>query len=81
MGDFQVWVGAGLRLLVVAAGGLLCVGAGLQAQAPGAAPVAKTMLMEPPTPLLPAMLGGLHRAARAIRATGWAQLILPMRRC
>jgi hypothetical protein len=70
MGDFQVRVGAGLRLLVVAAGGLLCVGPGLQAQAPGAAPVAKTMLMEPPTPLLPAMLGGLHRAAEGDSGDG-----------
>ncbi len=43
----------------------LCAGVSAQAQTqvqvPG--PVAKTMLVEPPTPLLPATLGGLHREA------------------
>ena len=72
MGDLAVKVGAALRLMSMTALGLVCfaAGTGLQAQAPGAAPVAKTMLMEPPTPLLPAMLGGLHRVAEGDSGDG-----------
>jgi hypothetical protein len=40
----------------------MCAGlAGISAQTPGV--TAKTMLVEPPAPLLPATLGGLHREA------------------
>jgi hypothetical protein len=56
-----------MRLTICAVAVGLCVasGAGLaaQAQGQGAGQTAKTMLMEPPTPLLPATLGKLHRAA------------------
>jgi len=60
-----------LRIAVwlVAAGLCAALGAGLaaqtqaQTQGPGAGPVAKTMLMEPPTPLLPATLDKLKRVA------------------
>jgi len=54
----------------------LCVaaGVGLYAQAPGARPVAKTMLMEPPTPLLPATLGKLKRAAEGDSGDGLGQV-------
>ena len=54
-----------IAVWAVAAGLCAASGAGLaaqtQTQGPGAGPVAKTMLMEPPTPLLPATLVGLHR--------------------
>jgi hypothetical protein len=63
----------GWRLSVVAALGLLCVVAGVgQAQAPAAAPVAKTMLVEPPAPLLPATLGKLKRVAEGDSGDGLA---------
>jgi hypothetical protein len=48
------------RLLMMAG---IVSGVGLQAQAQGAAPVAKTMLIEPPAPLLPATLGKMKRVA------------------
>jgi hypothetical protein len=65
MGDLALKFGAALRLMSMTALGLVCfaAGTGLPAQAPGAAPVARTMLMEPPTPLLPATLGKLKRVA------------------
>ena len=62
MGDsFRVMA----RAAVCAVAVVLCaaIGAGVTAHAQGSGPVAKTMLVEPPTPLLPATLGGLHREA------------------
>jgi hypothetical protein len=59
----------GMRLSAIAAGVCACVvmAAGLMAQAPAAPPAlsqqAKTMLVEPPSPLLPATLGKLKRVA------------------
>jgi len=52
------------------------VGAGIavQAQAPGAPPAAKTMLVEPPPPLLPATLGKLTRAAEGDVGDGLGRL-------
>jgi hypothetical protein len=56
-----------IAVCVVAAGLCAASGVGLaaqmQTQGPGAGPVAKTMLMEPPTPLLPKTLGKLRRVA------------------
>jgi hypothetical protein len=57
------------RVAVCAVAAGLCASSGAaisaqtQTQGPGAGPVAKTMLMEPPTPLLPATLGKLRRVA------------------
>jgi len=55
------------RAAVCSVAVVLCpaMGAGVTAlaQAQGSAPVAKTMLVEPPTPLLPATLGKLKRVA------------------
>jgi hypothetical protein len=68
-------LGKRLRLSVMAAG--ICVGAAgmvLPAQAPGAPPVAKTMLVEPPAPLLPATLGKLKRAADGDVGDGLGQV-------
>jgi hypothetical protein len=68
-------LGKGLRLPVMAAG--ICVVAGgmyLQAQAPVAPPVAKTMLVEPPAPLLPATLGKLKRVADGDVGDGLGQV-------
>jgi hypothetical protein len=74
--EHLVLIGRGLRLATMAAGISLCAGAwgSARAQAPGPAPVAKTMLMEPPTPLLPATLGGLHRAAEGDSGDGLGQV-------
>ncbi len=76
MGDFWVKLGEALRLSVMAAAGLVCLVAGnaLRAQAPGAAPVAKTMLVEPPAPLLPANLGKLTRVAEGDSGDGLGKL-------
>lgn len=65
-------LGNGLRLSVIAAGILVCAAA--RAQAPGAPPAAKTMLVEPPTPLLPATLGKLKRVADADVGDGLGQV-------
>ena len=54
--------------LLVAAGA--CVGVGLYAQTPSEGPIAKTMLMEPPAPLLPATLSKLKRAAEGDSGDG-----------
>jgi hypothetical protein len=57
------------RVAVCAVAAGLCATSGAaisaqtQTQGPGAGPVAKTMLVEPPTPLLPATLGKLRRVA------------------
>jgi hypothetical protein len=72
---YRILLGKGLRLSLMAAG--ICVGAGamvLQAQAPGAPPVSKTMLVEPPAPLLPATLGKLKRAADGDVGDGLGQV-------
>jgi len=63
--EYRVLVGKGLRLAAMAAGICVCAvaGGGLWAQAPGAPPVVKTMLVEPPAPLLPGTLGKLKRVA------------------
>lgn len=65
-----------MRLSAMAAG--ICVGAavsgGLQAQAPSAPPMAKTMLVEPPAPLLPATLGKLKRVADGDVGDGLGQV-------
>jgi hypothetical protein len=76
MGDFRVKLGGALRLSVMAAAGMVCLVAGdaVYAQAPGAAPVAKTMLVEPPVPLLPATLGKLTRAAEGDSGDGLGKL-------
>jgi hypothetical protein len=58
-----------MRLAVCAVAAGLCAASGVvlfaqaQSQGQGAGPVSKTMLMEPPTPLLPATLGKMKRAA------------------
>jgi hypothetical protein len=52
MGDFRVKLREGLRLSVMAMMGLACVGAGV-----AQAPAGKTMLIEPPTQLLPQRFG------------------------
>jgi hypothetical protein len=72
----RVLIGKGLRLATMAAGISVCAGAwgSVRAQAPGAAPVAKTMLMEPPTPLLPATLGKGQRAAEGDSGDGLGQV-------
>jgi hypothetical protein len=69
-------IGKGLRLAAMAAGIFACVGGwgGAPAQTPGATPVAKTMLMEPPTPLLPATLGKLKRVAEGDSGDGLGQM-------
>jgi hypothetical protein len=56
---------ARVAVCVVAVGLCTAAGAGLaaQTQGPGTEPLAKTRLMEPPTPLLPATLGKLRRVA------------------
>src|ERR1700744_6200298 len=61
-------LGAGLRLAGVAALGVGCLGpgSGLRAQAP----TTKTMLMEPPAPLLPATLGKMTRVAEGDSGDG-----------
>jgi hypothetical protein len=62
MGDFFVKLSCGLRLMATAI--VVVCGAGFSARAQVAAPAAstKTMLVEPPAPLLPATLGKLTRA-------------------
>jgi hypothetical protein len=69
MGDFSqrsmCWRAA--RLLVAAGA---CVGVAVYAQTPSEGPVAKTMLMEPPAPLLPATLSKLKRAAEGDSGDG-----------
>jgi hypothetical protein len=73
MGFHRILLGKGLRLLLMAAGILACLsaGAGVQAQAQGAPSAAgKTMLVEPPPPLLPATLGKLKRAAEGDSGDG-----------
>jgi hypothetical protein len=76
MGDFWIKLSEALRLSVMTAVGLLCFisGDALYAQAPSAAPVAKTMLVEPPTPLLPAALGKLTRVAEGDSGDGLGKL-------
>ena len=59
-----------IAVLTVVAGVCAFAGGGLYAQAP----VAKTMLMEPPTPLLPATLGKLKRVAEGDSGDGLGQL-------
>jgi hypothetical protein len=66
MGDsprYELMLGRGLRLIVAAASVFVCV-AGVSAQTQVAAPAGstKTMLIEPPAPLLPATLGKLTRS-------------------
>ena len=69
-----------MRLVVCAVAVGVCVasGAGLaaqtQTQGPGTGPVAKTMLMEPPTPLLPATMGKLTRVAEGDVGDGLGQV-------
>ena len=62
----------------VAVGVCAALGAGTSAQTlaqgQGAGPVAKTMLMEPPTPLLPATLGKLKRVAEGDVGDGLGQV-------
>ena len=48
----------------------LCTGSCAQAQAQGSVPVAKTMLVEPPTPLLPMTLGKLKRVSEGDAGDG-----------
>lgn len=72
MGDFRVRLNEALRLSVMAVAGLVCLAAGSAAHAQ--APVAKTMLVEPPAPLLPATLGGLHREAEGDSGDGLGRL-------
>jgi hypothetical protein len=69
---FRVRCGAGLRLSLMAAVGVVWVvaGTGLDAQAP----VAQTMLIEPPAPLLPATLGKLTRVAEGDVTEGLGRL-------
>jgi hypothetical protein len=69
-------LGDGSRLSAIAAGVFLCAAmcGGLRAQAAGAAPVAKTMLVEPPTPLLPPTLGKLQRVAEGDVGDGLGKL-------
>ena len=71
MGEFRGlrgWRSRGIRLSLLMAAAMVCVGTGglLRAQAP----VSKTMLMEPPSPLLPATLGKLQRAAEGDSGDG-----------
>src|SRR5271155_3885838 len=75
--DYRVGFGKGLRLLAGAALGCvcLCAGLGLRAQAP--ATPAKTMLVEPPSPLLPATLGKLTRVADGEVGDGLGALNVP----
>jgi hypothetical protein len=74
MGDFRVKVGDGLRLSVLAAMGLLCVGLGgvTVARAQDVGP--KTMLAMPPAPLLPQTLGKLTRVAEGDAGDGLGKL-------
>ena len=74
--EHQGLIGKGLWLPAMAAGIFVCAGAGIGvlAQSPGAPPVAKTMLVEPPPPLLPATLGKLKRAAEGDVGDGLGQL-------
>jgi hypothetical protein len=65
-------LGKGLRLSVMAAG--ICACGDLHAQAPVAPPQQKTMLVEPPAPLLPATLGKLKRAAEGDVGDGLGQV-------
>jgi len=76
MGDFRFKLSEAARLSVMAVAGLVCLVAGdaVDAQAPGAAPVAKTMLVEPPAPLLPAKLGKLTRVAEGDSGDGIGKL-------
>jgi hypothetical protein len=68
-------LGTGLRLSMMAAGICVCAAwNGLQAQGPGGPPVAKTMLVEPPAPLLPATLGKLKRVADGDVGDGLGQV-------
>jgi hypothetical protein len=55
MGDFRARLGEGLRRVMIAAFGLVCAAA--SAGAAAQAPVTKTMLLEPPTQLLPQRFG------------------------
>jgi len=73
---YRILLGRGLRLSAMAAGIFVCAAmqSGLRAQAPGAPPVAKTMLVEPPAPLLPATLGKLKRAADGDVGDGLGQV-------
>jgi hypothetical protein len=80
MGEFRMRFGEGLRLSLrlsmIAAVGLVCAftGARSSAQTPVAPPVAKTMLTEPPVPLLPATLGKLTRVAQGDSGDGLGSL-------
>ncbi|MDP9050034.1 MAG: hypothetical protein M3O31_04825 [Acidobacteriota bacterium] len=68
-------LGNWLRLSAMAAGIFVCAsGMYLQAQALGVPPQAKTMLVEPPAPLLPATLGKLKRAAEGDVGDGLGSL-------
>jgi hypothetical protein len=62
------------RVAVCAVAVVLCAASGIgvtaRAQAQGSVPVTKTMLVEPPTPLLPETLGGLHRQANGDAGDG-----------
>jgi hypothetical protein len=64
MGVFRA-LRTGMRLSAIAAGvfAVALIAGRLMAQAPAAPPTAKTMLVEPPSPLLPATLGKLKRVA------------------
>lgn len=72
MGDVGFKLGEAFRLSIMAAVGLLCfvTGDAMYTQAQ----VAKTMLMEPPAPLLPATLGKLTRVAEGDSGDGLGRL-------
>ena len=59
-----------IAVCAVAAGLCAASGAGLAAQTQTQGPGAKTMLMEPPTPLLPATLVKLKRVAEGDMGDG-----------
>ena len=63
MGDIRVRLGEGLRRTLIAAVGLVCAGSGVGVQAQ--APVTKTMLIEPPTQLLPQRFGAWEQVKNA----------------
>jgi hypothetical protein len=73
---YRILLGNGLRLSAMAAGICVCaaVQGELRAQAPAAPPMAKTMLVEPPAPLLPATLGRLKRVADGDVGDGLSQV-------
>src|SRR5579863_5369487 len=70
MGDLQGKIGAGLRRWTIAALGVVWVGAVVGKVLQAQPPAGSTMLVEPPAPLLPAMLGKINRVAEGDSGDG-----------